>query len=98
MKTTHGTVPSEETVIGTIRPEDILVDTEDRTVNVLAGTVGVRTFLGKSYQYEVNTAAGKFLVNRTADESYEEGQVVRLYLPEEKLILVNGNSSDGSSS
>ncbi len=28
----------------------------------------------------------------------KEGQVVRLYLPEEKLILVNGNSSDGSSS
>ncbi len=48
--------------------------------------------MGKSYQYEVNTAAGKFLVNRTADESYEEGQVIRLYLPEEKLILVNGNS------
>ncbi|PXX56910.1 putative spermidine/putrescine transport system ATP-binding protein [Hungatella effluvii] len=98
VKTAHGTVPSEETVTGTIRPEDILVDTEDRTVNVLAGTVGVRTFLGKSYQYEVNTAAGKFLVNRTADESYEEGQMVRLYLPEEKLILVNGNNSDGSSS
>ena len=92
VKTAHGTVPSEETVTGTIRPEDILVDTENRTVNVLTGTVGVRTFLGKSYQYEVNTAAGKFLVNRTADESYEEGQVIRLYLPEEKLILVNGNS------
>ena len=92
VKTAHGTVPSEETVTGTIRPEDILVDTENRTVNVLTGTVGVRTFLGKSYQYEVNTAAGKFLVNRTADESYEEGQVIRLYLPEEKLILVNRNS------
>ena len=29
VKTAHGTVPSEETVIGTIRPEDILVDTEE---------------------------------------------------------------------
>ena len=76
-------------VAGTIRPEDILVDFEGRTGNVLTGTVGVRTFLGKSYQYEVHTEAGKFLVNRNADESYEEGQMIRLYLPEEKLILVD---------
>ena len=77
------------TVTGTIRPEDILVDFEGRTGNVLTGTVGVRTFLGKSYQYEVHTEAGKFLVNRNADESYEEGQTIRLYLPEEKLILMD---------
>ncbi len=89
VKTADGVVPSEETVTGTIRPEDILVDFEGRTGNVLTGTVGVRTFLGKSYQYEVHTEAGKFLVNRTPDESYEEGQVIRLYLPEKKLILVD---------
>ena len=89
VKTADGVVPSEETVTGTIRPEDILVDFEGRTGNVLTGTVGVRTFLGKSYQYEVHTEAGKFLVNRNADESYEEGQMIRLYLPEEKLILVD---------
>lgn len=84
-----GTVPTEQTVTGTIRPEDILVDRDgSKMQNVLTGTVGVRTFLGKSYQYEVNTAAGKFLVNRTADESYEEGETIRLYLPEDKLILV----------
>ena len=28
-------------------------------------------------------------MNRNADESYEEGQTIRLYLPEEKLILMD---------
>lgn len=80
---------SGETLAGTIRPEDIRIAKEDQTHNVLMGTVGVRTFLGKSYQYEVLTTEGKFLVNRPAEETYEEGSQIRLYLPESKLILVN---------
>jgi len=79
----------EDTCTGTIRPEDIRVAEEGQDNNILEGTVGVRTFLGKGYQYEVLTAAGKFLVNRPADEAYEEGSRIRLYLPESKLILVN---------
>lgn len=79
----------EASVLGTIRPEDIRVAEEGQTENILTGTIGVRTFLGKSYQYEVETEAGKFLVSRPADEAYEEGSTVRLYLPETKLILVN---------
>lgn len=75
-------------LIGTIRPEDIELDREGRTRNVLDGTIGVRTFLGKSYQYEVDTAAGKLLVNMRTEEVYREGDHVRLYLPEEKVILV----------
>ncbi|WP_312430832.1 ABC transporter ATP-binding protein [Lacrimispora sp.] len=74
---------------GTIRPEDIRVAEEGQDNNILEGTIGVRTFLGKGYQYEVLTAAGKFLVNRPAEEAYEEGSRIRLYLPESKLILVN---------
>jgi putative spermidine/putrescine transport system ATP-binding protein len=81
---THG----EDTVMGTIRPEDIRVAEAGQTENILEGTIGVRTFLGKSYQYEVLTAAGKFLVNRPAEETYEEGSTINLYLPETKLILV----------
>ncbi|WP_097003096.1 TOBE domain-containing protein [Lacrimispora amygdalina] len=74
---------------GTIRPEDIRIAGETEDHNVLTGTVGVRTFLGKSYQYEVLTEEGKFLVSRPAEEVYEEGSTIRLYLPESKLILVN---------
>lgn len=79
---------SEQAVTGTIRPEDIRVAENGQTKNTLKGTIGVRTFLGKSYQYEVITPAGKFLVNRPAEEAYEEGSEIRLYLPEQKLILV----------
>ena len=79
----------EASVLGTIRPEDIRVAEEGQTENILTGTIGVRTFLGKSYQYEVETKSGKFLVSRPADEAYEEGSTIRLYLPETKLILVN---------
>ena len=81
--------PHEEgALMGTIRPEDIEIDREGRTANILEGKVGVRTFLGKSYQYEVSTAAGTFMVNMRAEEQFEEGDSIRLYLPPEKLILV----------
>jgi len=83
------TPPREGACMGTIRPEDIRVADEGQNNNILEGTVGVRTFLGKGYQYEVLTAAGKFLVNRPAEETYEEGSRIRLYLPESKLILVS---------
>ena len=83
------TVKDGDHVSGTIRPEDIRIAGEKEDHNVLSGTVGVRTFLGKSYQYEVLTEEGKFLVSRPAEEVYEEGSRIRLYLPESKLILVN---------
>ncbi|GLB28330.1 ABC transporter ATP-binding protein [Lacrimispora amygdalina] len=82
-------VKSGDSLAGTIRPEDIRIAGETQDHNVLSGTVGVRTFLGKSYQYEVLTEEGKFLVSRPAEEVYEEGSTIRLYLPESKLILVN---------
>lgn len=79
---------AEAECMGTIRPEDIEIAQSGQTGNLLRGTIGVRTFLGKSYQYEVNTSAGKFLVNRKVDETYEEGDTIMLYLPEHKLIPV----------
>lgn len=82
--------PHEEgALLAAIRPEDIRIAKEGQDNNILEGEVGVRTFLGKSYQYEVLTTAGKFLVSRPAEETYEEGSSIRLYLPEQKLILVN---------
>lgn len=76
-----------EPFAGTIRPDDIRL-AGDETDNVLKGRVGVRTFLGKTYQYEVNTAAGKLRVNMDASHMFEEGEELRLYLPKEKLVLV----------
>ena len=72
----------------TIRPDDIRLADETAFENVLGGKIGVRTFLGKSYQYEVETAAGILKVNMGTDHVFKEGDVLRLYLPEDKLILV----------
>lgn len=80
--------PKAEEIVGTIRPDDIQVDDGAHTENVLSGTVGVRTFLGKSYQYEVTTAAGLLKVNTLTDRVFEEGDEIHLYLPEDKLVLV----------
>ena len=75
----------EEAFAGTIRPDDICLAEQE---NVLTGAVGVRTFLGKSYQYEVNTAAGVLKVNMDTSNLFREGQEIRLYLPKDKLVLV----------
>ncbi|MDO5416645.1 MAG: ABC transporter ATP-binding protein [Lachnospiraceae bacterium] len=73
---------------GTIRPDDIRLAADGQQDNVLEGTIGVRTFLGKSYQYEVNTAAGVLKVNMDTEKTFGEGERIRLYLPEDKLVLV----------
>lgn len=78
----------EERFAGTIRPDDIRLAGDEECENVLKGTIGVRTFLGKSYQYEVNTPAGALRVNMDTSNVYEEGGEIRLYLPREKLTLV----------
>lgn len=79
---------SHEHFAGTVRPDDIRLAEDGRRDNVLTGTIGVRTFLGKSYQYEVNTAAGPLRVNMETSRVFEEGQEIRLYLPKDKLVLV----------
>ena len=73
---------------GTVRPDDIRLAEAGQTDNVLTGAIGVRTFLGKSYQYEVSTAAGPLRVNMETSRVFEEGQEIRLYLPKDKLVLV----------
>ncbi len=75
-----------ESGLGTIRPEDILLADETITENVINGKIGVRTFLGKSYQYEVDTSLGKLVVNAVG--IYETGKQVRLQFPKNKIILV----------
>lgn len=77
--------------IATIRPEDIEIVAQMQSANVLEGTVGVRTFLGKSYQYEIFTAEGKLLVNLSTENEYHEGDKVNVYCAENKLILVQNS-------
>lgn len=73
----------------TIRPDDIkiLEDVSEKN-NVVRGNVEVRTYLGKSYQYNVNTELGNLVVNSSKDIVYGSGENISLYLPSNKIILV----------
>ncbi len=75
---------------GTIRPDDIDIveSTESNATNIVSGTIKVRTFLGKSYQYEVETSIGPFLVNEADHVIYQVGDTVTLSIPPHKLIIV----------
>lgn len=95
--TTHGTViettqatnDDRTEVKATIRPDDIqIIEAAGPAYNTLTGDILVRTFLGKSYQYEVETAIGKLIVNDPGQTLYQSGDQVNLFLTPEKLILV----------
>ncbi|WP_294578685.1 ABC transporter ATP-binding protein [uncultured Thomasclavelia sp.] len=78
-----------KTCKGTIRPDDIeIITSADKYNNVVAGQVSVRTFLGKSYQYEVDTPIGKIVVNSDSETVYKQGDNIMMHLPASKIVLV----------
>lgn len=72
-------------LMATIRPEDISIS----SAGLIKGRILVRTFLGKSYQYEVETEIGSLLVNGDDHQMYEVGQEIGLDFSKEKIILLN---------
>jgi len=98
MKTSNGlsfNVESNRTfdrslIKGAVRPEDIEILGEDyeNAQNVIKGTVGISTFLGKGYQYIVETELGDLVVNDGSNDRYNNGDQVNLFIPKEKIILV----------
>lgn len=75
-----------------MRPDDLIVTTEEASrqdVNQLKGRVKVSTFLGRSYQYVVETDLGEFTVNQEMESPYKSGQAVNLLFPKEKMVLVD---------
>ena len=77
-----------ENCLGTIKPDDIVISNNEHIENSIKGTVQVRTFLGKAYQYEVETPLGKLVVNENAEKMYEMGDTLTIVLPPNKIILV----------
>lgn len=76
---------------GALRPDDLVIGTPEELEagpNQLAGRVKVSTFLGRSYQYVVETGLGEFTVNKEMEMPYAGGAEVRLLFPAEKLVLV----------
>ncbi|OAA93246.1 ABC transporter ATP-binding protein [Clostridium coskatii] len=90
----HENVPGK--IKATIRPDDIKILASDFTgnENILDGTIEVRTYLGKAYQYSVNTKLGSIIVNNGNDEVYDIGNEVKLYLPSNKLIIVKKSEEE----
>lgn len=80
---------SASRIKGTIRPDDIQIVTPEQSApNRVVGQVLVRTFLGKSYQYEVDTPLGKLLVNDATQPTYQTGDTLHLSLDPNKLTLL----------
>lgn len=75
---------TNDTGIATIRPEDIVIE----QTGDIQGKVLVRTFLGKSHQYEVETALGKLLVNGSDKQIFEVGETIELVFPADKVVLL----------
>jgi putative spermidine/putrescine transport system ATP-binding protein len=75
---------------GAIRPDEILIGKrgDAAATNTVEGTVAISTFLGKQYQYIIDTKLGPLVVNSAADHLYQPGDAVFLNLPGEKIILV----------
>lgn len=76
-------------VRGAIRPDEILIgENASRGSNSITGKVGISTFLGKGYQYIVDTELGELVVNSESNYRYDNGDNVDLYLPSDKIILL----------
>lgn len=79
----------KEQCLGTIRPDDIqIVSSEYEGDNLIEGTVEVRTYLGKSYQYSVETALGRLVVNDASSNLYKVKDIIKIQLPASKIVLV----------
>jgi len=73
-----------------IRPEDIELSAKnDLGPSSTSGTVEVRTYLGKAYQYEVKTAQGMVSVASNEETVFGVGSHVELAFPREKLVFLS---------
>ncbi|WP_320127513.1 ABC transporter ATP-binding protein [uncultured Sphaerochaeta sp.] len=70
-----------------IRPEDILMEAPDLP-DSLEGTIEVRTYLGKGYQYEVKTSIGMVVVSSSIEPAYTVGTSVSVRFPKGKLVFL----------
>ena len=72
-----------------IRPEDVILRPAGETgENTLPGEVLVTTFLGRNVQYNVRTAIGEFVIKAEQGNVYSIGSQVTLELSENKIILI----------
>lgn len=77
---------------GAFRPDDLTLEADGSrsavTANALPGVIRVSTYLGRSYQYVVDTPHGEFTVNEEMETPYLSGQNVKVVFPKDRMILV----------
>lgn len=78
---------------GAIRPDNLKIRAKESAEglkhNTLFGSIKVTTFLGRSYQYIVETAIGNFVVNQEMTQPLSMGQEVVLEFPKDEMVLVD---------
>ncbi|WP_342043306.1 ABC transporter ATP-binding protein [Bacillus sp. OTU2372] len=75
-----------------IRPDNLVIRANDgsgQKENEVAGRIKVRTFLGRSYQYIVETSIADFTVNQDMTEPFQSGQEIILEFPKDQMVLVD---------
>lgn len=85
-------VSTQSGKIGAIRPDNLVLQEKGANPlpeNGLPGRIKVTTYLGRSYQYVVETPIGDFTVNKEMIEPYHSGQEVILVIPGDQLVLVD---------
>jgi putative spermidine/putrescine transport system ATP-binding protein len=84
-QTAFGAIP--DSFLLASRPDGLLVAT-DLSAEGLPTTLGLRTYLGRAYQYQCETAAGHLVANGSLATPLEPGTQVRLVpVPEQSCIL-----------
>lgn len=89
----HEHMNNPKKTTGAIRPDDFIL----REINAnkmippngMIGKIKITTFLGRSYQYIVETAIGDFTVNKEMMEPYHTGQEVIVVIPKDQMVLVD---------
>jgi len=80
---------SPQKITAAIRPDDItLSQKEVPDTGSLPCTVEVRTFLGRGYQYKLQSPAGELVVNSVKDdETFQTGDRIFAVLPSSKIVV-----------
>jgi putative spermidine/putrescine transport system ATP-binding protein len=89
----HAHLDNPNKKIGAIRPDDfILAELNANRIippNGMIGKIKITTFLGRSYQYVVETTIGNFTVNKEMTGPYHTGQEVIVVIPRDQMVLVD---------
>ena len=87
--TVHSDMKLNETVSVALRPEKILID-RAKTDNCIHAKVNNASFVGNSYQYILNSAAGKlYVISGDTNNIFKVGEEVYLNLNEQDVKILN---------